>query len=169
MIIERSEYMAQRPLKPCKYIGCHVLHRNKGLYCDEHQELHDKKLQEGKIARQNARLRKAGYQLSDEEKFYSSRQWQRTRQLIKESQGFLCLNCLDNGVYTEGKHIHHIMELLEDWDLRLDPDNLICLCGECHRGIHLLYNRSDEDRINTQVQLKKILKTYREGGYKIGS
>ena len=28
---------------------------------------------------------------------------------------------------------------------------------------------NSQDRINTQVQLKKILKTYREGGYKIGS
>ncbi len=161
--------MAQRPLKPCKYRGCHVLHRNKGLYCDEHQELHDKELVTAKLQRRNARLKNMGYELSDEERFYSSGAWQRKRKTTKEDQGYLCLNCLDNQIYTEAKHVHHIIELLEDWSLRLDDDNLICLCTECHKGVHILYNRSEYDRLDTQTQLRRILKTYKEGGYKIGT
>lgn len=160
--------LAQRPLKPCKYRGCHVLHRNQGLYCDEHQELHDKELLDAKLKRRYARLRNSGYQLNDEERFYSSGSWQRKRKTTKEDQGYLCLNCLDNGVYTECTQVHHIVEILEDWSLRLDDDNLICLCTECHKGIHILYSRSEFDRINTQEELRKIVKRYKEGGYKIG-
>ena len=160
--------MAQRPLKPCKYLGCHVLHRNQGLYCDEHQEIIDNKLASEKAKRRIARNKKYGYQLSDEERFYSSREWQRKRQLTKESQGFLCLNCLDNEIYEEAKHVHHIVEILDDWSLRLDDNNLICLRTECHKGVHILYRRSEYDRLNTQAQLKQILNNYREGKYKIG-
>lgn len=160
--------MGQRPLKPCKYLGCKVLHRNEGLYCDDHKDIMETRQREEKNKRRQARNRQFGYVLSDEEKFYSSMIWQRKRALTKERQGFFCLNCLDNQFYKECTQVHHIIEILEDWSMRLDDDNLICLCSECHQGVHILYRRSEIDRLKTQAELRRILKTYNEGGYKIG-
>lgn len=160
--------MGQRPLKPCKFLGCKVLHRNQGLYCDDHKEIMEKRQLEEKNKRRLDRNRRYGYELTDEEKFYSSMAWQNKRALTKERQGFFCLNCLDNNNYQECQHVHHIIELLEDWSLRLDDDNLICLCSECHKGVHILYRRCEIDRLNTQAELRRILKTYNEGGYKVG-
>lgn len=168
MIIERDDNMAQQPLKACKYLGCRTLHRNAGLYCDEHKDIMKNKSSKEKMQRRLARNRALGYKPSDEERFYSSREWQRKRQLTKESQGFLCLNCLDNESYQEAKHVHHIVEILDDWSLRLDDDNLICLCSECHKGVHILYKRSEYDRLDTQMKLRKILNNYREGKYTVG-
>lgn len=160
--------MVQRALKPCKYLGCKVLHRNQGLYCDEHQSI----IESSKLAESNKRRlvrnRKYGYNMNDEDKFYSSGAWQHKRSLMKELHSYLCLNCLDNEIYQECKHVHHIVELLEDWSLRLDEDNLICLCTECHKGVHIMYRRSDKDRRDVQLELRRILRIYNEGGYKIG-
>lgn len=64
--------------------------------------------------------------------FYRSAAWQRMRRLILERDHGLCQECLRHGRYTPATAVHHKQELLERWDLRLDPDNLESLCDECH-------------------------------------
>jgi len=54
------------------------------------------------------------------------------RRLILERDHGLCQECLRHGRYTPATAVHHKQELLERWDLRLDPDNLESLCDECH-------------------------------------
>ncbi len=64
--------------------------------------------------------------------FYRGAAWLRMRKLILERDHGLCQECLRHGRYTPATAVHHKQELLERWDLRLDPDNLESLCDECH-------------------------------------
>lgn len=66
-------------------------------------------------------------------KFRSSRKWKNKRQEIKERSGNLCAVCLANGILTyKGLEVHHIEKVEDNYDARLDDDNLICLCSSCH-------------------------------------
>lgn len=72
------------------------------------------------------------------EKFRSSGQWQRKREYIKERDLYLCQACrsgIDGEVQfnSEGLEVHHIDPLEEDFDRRLDDDNLITLCSRHHK------------------------------------
>lgn len=46
--------------------------------------------------------------------------------------GFLCVICLDLGIYTEATIGDHIIPTKVRWDLRLDIDNIQSVCFECH-------------------------------------
>ena len=70
--------------------------------------------------------------------FHSSAKWTRKSKAIRERDHHLCQSCLHGldgaGIrYThDGLEVHHIVPISEDYDLRLDDDNLITLCRECH-------------------------------------
>lgn len=80
-------------------------------------------------------------------KFYNSSAWKRKRIEILRRDSFMCVVCrkrLESGddlpitqrrirkAYT----VHHIKELRDFPELRLDNDNLISVCHECHDEIH---------------------------------
>jgi len=68
-------------------------------------------------------------------KFRWSRQWREKRNQIIERDKYLCQMSLREDppryVYTN-LEVHHIMPIEEDWDKRLDDDNLITLSEEYH-------------------------------------
>ena len=52
---------------------------------------------------------------------------------IRERDNYLCLMCKINDKYVYNDvSVHHIVPLAEEWDIRLDDDNLITLCGTHH-------------------------------------
>ena len=59
--------------------------------------------------------------------FHSSAKWTRKSKAIRERDHHLCQACL-HGIAGAGI----IVPISEDYDLRLDDDNLITLCRECH-------------------------------------
>ena len=70
--------------------------------------------------------------------FHSSYKWTKMSKHIRERDHYLCQACL-HGLDGEGKRyttaaleVHHIVSLNTDYDKRLDEDNLITLCHECH-------------------------------------
>ena len=72
--------------------------------------------------------------------FRSGSEWHRKRKEIRERDMHTCLCCMfgveDLGkrkVYTKDIDVHHIVSLADDFDKRLDNDNLICLCKEHHK------------------------------------
>jgi 5-methylcytosine-specific restriction protein A len=65
------------------------------------------------------------------QRFYQSAKWQRTR-LIKLAESPLCEMCLVSGMTTPAVHVDHIVPLSEDYNKRLDYDNLQSLCHSCH-------------------------------------
>lgn len=65
--------------------------------------------------------------------FHWSKAWEKKSKAIKERDNYLCLVCLSKKIY-ENKTLstHHIVPLKEDWERRLDDDNLITLCRVHH-------------------------------------
>jgi 5-methylcytosine-specific restriction protein A len=63
--------------------------------------------------------------------FYGSVNWKALR-LRKLKKDPLCQICLANGFYKEGLDIDHIVEVTDDYSLRLELSNLQTLCRSCH-------------------------------------
>lgn len=70
----------------------------------------------------------------ERERFRSSAAWTEKSAAIRERDLFLCRVCLAEGVLQwEGLSVHHIVPLSEDFDRRLDDENLITLCEKHHK------------------------------------
>lgn len=70
-------------------------------------------------------------------KFYNSVRWQKLRlEFVKMHP--LCERCLSKGKVAAADQVHHKRSPFDyktgkiNWELGLDPDNLECLCAECH-------------------------------------
>ena len=102
------------PLKACPYCG--RIHP-KGFDCGH--------------------LPKRGQKNTTEEKrFRSSTAWTRKSIRIRERDHYMCVYCMqhDNHINTEEIEVHHIISLKQDYNRRLDDDNLISLCREHHEA-----------------------------------
>lgn len=61
-------------------------------------------------------------------KFYHSAAWHHKRREILERDYGLCQRC-----GKDANLVDHIIPSKDDWEDRLDSDNLECLCRECHK------------------------------------
>ena len=69
-------------------------------------------------------------------KFYNSAAWKRFRLSILKRDYHLCQRCLKDGHVTPATIVHHIIEIREDFDKRLDKDNCESVCRDCHSKIN---------------------------------
>lgn len=66
--------------------------------------------------------------------FRRSNAWKSKSEDIRDRDGNLCRWCLRNRmICRENLSVHHILALKTAWERRLDDDNLVTLCGECHK------------------------------------
>ena len=76
---------------------------------------------------------------SQADKFRNTKRWQNKRDEIKTRDKWLCQVCLRNRYNTlsflnyKTVQVHHITSIQEDYNRRLDNDNLICLCSMHHK------------------------------------
>lgn len=69
------------------------------------------------------------------QEFYNSKEWKKKRlEIINRCNG-LCEICWRLGIIREGREVHHIVKLRDDWDKRLDNNNLIFVCSSCHHQV----------------------------------
>ena len=75
---------------------------------------------------------------TDQNKFRSKNAWTRKSIAIRKRDGFMCQVCV-RGLYdpekiyqTDNLEVHHIVPLKNDYNLRLDDENLITLCEKHH-------------------------------------
>lgn len=68
--------------------------------------------------------------------FYCSKEWHELRNRKFYDANGLCEMCLKKGIIKCGKEVHHKIEITKDWNKRLDYDNLILLCSDCHNAQH---------------------------------
>lgn len=68
--------------------------------------------------------------------FYNSKEWNQLRNFKFAEANGLCEECKQKGITRAGIDVHHIVPIEENWDKRLDYDNLILLCKECHNQKH---------------------------------
>ena len=112
------------PKRKCNKINCNELIDFKETYCNKHKELIN---QSNKDYERYRTERDKTYI-----KFYQSREWKNLRKSVMLEQDGLCQECLRQGYYKAGKIADHIIELKDDWDKRLDKDNIEILCHSCH-------------------------------------
>lgn len=101
--------------------------------------------------------------------FYVSPPWLRLRPRIIAAYDGLDIWALHmDGKLATADIVHHIEELEQAWDRRLDPFNLIPLSSATHTKITALYHRSSESMKDTQQQLLALIARHFEdrGGIK---
>ena len=76
------------------------------------------------------------------ERILFSKAWKDKREEIKSLDKGICQRCLIKfGIVTiENLEVHHIEPLTTKWERRLQNDNLITLCLQCHRWIDIKNN-----------------------------
>jgi 5-methylcytosine-specific restriction protein A len=57
--------------------------------------------------------------------------WRKFRASVLASNP-LCADCLARGVLTSAADVHHVVKLRDAPGRRLDPTNVLALCGVCH-------------------------------------
>lgn len=78
--------------------------------------------------------------------FYNSKQWEILSDIVKRNFHGICPVCdVDHGLLVESDTTHHIVELREDFSLRLVEDNLIPLCHDCHNKLHANYTEKEKE------------------------
>lgn len=88
--------------------------------------------------------------------FYNSAEWATVREYVIQKHKGLDLYAYfveRKIVYAEA--VHHVVELKEDWDLRLDINNLVPLSNKSHSKIHKLYKKDKKGTQTLLMDLKK--------------
>lgn len=118
------ESPAKETLRPCKEFGCGNL--TKKSYC----KMHEKNAQE---TTRNYNRYKRNPIINA---FYKSPEWRRVRLVALDRDNHLCKRCKSNGQLVKAEVVHHVIEIRDDWSLRLQLDNLESICHSCHNRIH---------------------------------
>ena len=70
---------------------------------------------------------------SKADRFRNTQVWRKKARAIMRRDYHCCRVCAERGrIETRGLSVHHITPLADDFDKRLDDDNLITLCREHH-------------------------------------
>lgn len=94
----------------------------------------------------------------EKNKFYSSVNWIKARNSVRKRDSYICLYCYN--VYhelTPVELVHHIVPFKEDEKMRLDKNNLISLCRQCHEFVHGEYNKSLKNKEKMQQELLSLI------------
>ncbi len=109
--------------------------------------------------KQSNRVYKANRSDTEEQKFYWSKEWKRVKATVKARDLGVCSLCrAKENRFVNANVVHHITELKEDWNLRLNPNNLICLCNSCHNKVHRTYLIDINKKEIMQNLLRKLIK-----------
>lgn len=127
--------------KLCSYSGCNVLVDYGTKYCYKHRTKDKERYKDYRRSRLRDEEEKA------RQEFYNSVEWKNIRDLaIRKCFGVDIVEYYRTGQIIKGYTVHHIVELKDDWNKRLDINNLIYLTQENHIKIHKLMERSKEDK-----------------------
>ncbi len=99
----------------------------------------------------------------DLDTFYHSDEWEDIRECILSKYKYLDLyDYFINKKITLANTVHHIVEIKDDYNLRLSEENLIPLSAKTHSKIHKLYRK---DKEKTQTMLREILECAKKFGF----
>lgn len=110
----------KKPLRPCNKPGCSQLTR--AGYCEQHKT----------TKADNHRYYDKYQRNKKHDQFYHSAAWKRARDLIRIRDNGLCVECLNVKRITVGTIVDHIIPIKQNWNKRLEEDNLQLLCQSCH-------------------------------------
>lgn len=110
-------------LKACSYCGC--IHDGKYM-CEQKKQ---------SIRNRQSKRSKANKRVYD---FHRSHKWKGKSIAIRERDNYCCQICIrglhnpERKYETDNISVHHIVPVAEDWEHRLDDENLITLCSRHH-------------------------------------
>ena len=91
--------------------------------------------------------------------FYGSRQWLLIRSAaMAADDGIDVYLFMTEGMLVPADTVHHIIPLQDDWQKRMDINNLMSLSNGTHSMIEQMYKK---DKPGTQKKLQKMLLEYR--------
>lgn len=100
----------------CKHPTCRTLIDYSQTHCDKHKTTREKQYNH------NRRRYDPEYM-----SFYQSNAWRKIREQVLIRDNYVCNDC-----GRIGNVVDHIVPTKQDWDKRLDYDNLQVLCHSCH-------------------------------------
>ena len=119
-------------LKPCTGFRCKKLipQSTKGSFCNECKTNYYRQ-----YSKSNSD--------TDVQKFYNSSRWRKVKRIVSDRANHLCEICSDIAEYggdiayrgTLGEQVHHIVKVIDNEELRYDPDNLLLVCRRHHEMI----------------------------------
>lgn len=125
-------------------------------YCDSCKKEKGKENKE-RVKRYDKEIRRNAHNLKYA-KFYNSKPWKVLSSQIKHQYNGMCAMCLYAGIISDSDVTHHIVEIKEDYEKRLDEDNLIPLCHACHNELDINYTEQKKEMLREIMQyLKKEL------------
>jgi hypothetical protein len=89
--------------------------------------------------------------------FYNSDEWNKCKANVAAHQFHLDIMELSRGNIVQADLYHHIIEVKDDWESRLDTNNIVGLTQGNHNHIHALMNRSAKEKRMVQDMLRDIL------------
>lgn len=96
--------------------------------------------------------------------FYKSKQWLKVSRLYMMQHNYVCERC--GGIAVICHHKNYITPAnIHDLSITLNPDNLECLCQECHNKEHFQKQSKalfDDSGNMTGVKESAALQEYRE-------
>lgn len=151
-------------LKQCSHRGCRKILKDSVRFCDYHQAKFEAEEKERYKEYQNRRLKDK--EKKKHQQFYNSDNWKRVRDVaIGDYLGIDIYEYYTTGRIVSGEMVHHIIELNEDWNCRLDIGNLIYLTERNHRNIHAIYDKSNKDKRIMQDKLFNLIYKFNKEFY----
>ncbi|MGL5084935.1 MAG: hypothetical protein ACRC68_04335 [Clostridium sp.] len=145
--------------KLCSHGSCHKVIEGEEKYCIKHQAQHE--ANEKERYKEYKKRRGTIKEKKKQQDFYNSSSWLRLRAaVIAGCYGIDIYEYYTTGRIIQGQSVHHIIEVDEDWDSRLDILNLIYISEQNHRKIHAEYNKSITKRKEIQKKLFKIIEKF---------
>jgi 5-methylcytosine-specific restriction endonuclease McrA len=125
----------------CSYCG--RIHEDNYICKDKEQEL---------------KRKRNSYKVKDVYKFYKTKDWKSKREDIMERDMCMCQLCIRDRYMKDGMRrfeyddisVHHILKLNENYDKRLDEDNLISFCKYHHSMVE-----DDRKYIDELIEIAK--------------
>lgn len=143
-------------LKQCSWHGCTKVIKDGIKYCTYHQKKFEQ--QEKERYREYDKRRKQDAFKRQCIEFYNTGQWERVRQVvIADCYNIDILEYYKTGKVIQGERVHHIKDLNEDWNCRLDLSNLIYLTEQNHRRVHIEYLKGERGKKQMQQILFALL------------
>ncbi|NMM65486.1 hypothetical protein HBE96_23185 [Clostridium sp. P21] len=101
----------------------------------------------------------------ERQKFYSSNSWLRCRDSVIAHQLGLDLVEWSKGNIVQAETYHHCIPIKEDWNKRVDSNNIIGLTQENHIRVHKMMDKSNKDKENIQKALSDLIRKFEDEYY----
>ena len=136
--------------KLCSYGACHKVVDAGQQYCSRHADYNRH------IAYKAMRMKEQEEAIR--QRFYNSKEWLMFREMLAHQRLHIDIyEYYMHGSIVIADTYHHIIELKEDYSLRISKDNVIGLTYSNHQIIHDLYDKNNHIKRQIQYDLKAML------------